>query len=70
MPDDQHVRYVNLRQRLAVTDTDQNCEITNMFDSDGDETTDIDLAVTAVVKLAEDRWETIMMRDFDDVQSN
>ncbi|CAD7023172.1 hypothetical protein REJC140_00117 [Pseudorhizobium endolithicum] len=55
---------VNVALRQAVTDTGKRCEITNLFDEEGDETDDASAAVAAVAKLADDRWLSVDLTAF------
>jgi hypothetical protein len=61
---------VNRSARLAVTDTGEVCEITNMFDRDGDETERSDEAVSAVAALPSGQWAAIDLTQFDPVEVN
>lgn len=56
---------INLRRRWAITNRDELCEITNFFDSDGEETNDYEQATTAVARLDEETWFSIDVREFD-----
>jgi len=53
------IEAINRRQRLALTDDGQICEITNLFDSEGEETNDYALAVAGVVKISETCWVAV-----------
>ena len=58
---------VNRALRVAVTEDGQELPVTNMFDGDGDETDDVDAAVTCVAGPDKDGlWLTI---DFAEMES-
>lgn len=56
---------VNVPSRLALTDTDRICEITNLYNEDGEETDDEDEAVTAVARLDDHNWFAIDLADYE-----
>lgn len=56
---------VNVPNRLALTDTDRICEITNLYNEDGEETDDEDEAVTAVARLDDRNWFAIELADYE-----
>ncbi len=64
------IESVNTKARIAFTDDGQLCEITNLFDADGDETAGADEAVAAVVKLPDGRWAAVDLTAFDPVATN
>lgn len=49
----------NLGQRLYIDEDGTLCEITNMYDSDGDETEESDRTVVIVVKRSDTEWLTV-----------
>jgi hypothetical protein len=64
------INAINRDQRLAVTDDGQVCQITNLFDRDGDETDNAEAAVVAVVKLADEEWLTVDLTAFGTAKVN
>ena len=62
------VQEINVRQRIALTDTGEPCSISVLLDDDGDETDDHDCAVVAVVLLPNGKWEAVDLRLFDAVR--
>ncbi|NTB01635.1 hypothetical protein [Agrobacterium tumefaciens] len=50
---------------IAVTDDGIVCEITNMFDSNGDKADDFDSAVVGIVRVGDDEWFTVVFDDYD-----
>lgn len=65
MPESVDIVAVCRSKRLAITDQDVVCPITNFIDDMGDETDDPTIACTAVVKVRDDLWLTIDLRDYD-----
>ncbi len=65
MPEPVDIIAVCRSKRLAVTDNDEICPITNFLDEMGDETDDAQAACTAVVKVRDDLWMAIDLRDYD-----
>lgn len=61
---------VNVNKRTALTNRDEVCTITNLYDSAGDETNDSDKAVTAVARLRDDVWFSIDLTQFDIAATN
>lgn len=61
---------IDCAARRAITDDGREGEITDFFDDDGDQTDDLDLAVTAVVKVAEDEWHAVALDEFQTVRMN
>jgi len=53
----------NLAQRIYIDDDWTVCEITNMIDSDGEETDDPDAAAFIVAKRSEGEWITVKVID-------
>lgn len=62
---DLHIVAINRTDRLALASDDRLCEITNMFDAEGEETDDVEDATAAVVRYADDKWFTITLADYD-----
>lgn len=61
-----NIRAINLKDRVAVTDTNVMCTITNLLDCDGDETEDYEFAVAFVVQLPGGRWASCSVAaDYD-----
>lgn len=56
---------INLRRRWVLTNRDELCEITNMFDASGDETDDLEQVSTAVARLDDNTWFTVDVNMFD-----
>nr|WP_162248999.1 hypothetical protein [Agrobacterium tumefaciens] len=50
---------------IAVTDDGIVCEITNMFDGNGDETDDFNSAVVGIVRVGDDEWFTVVFDDYE-----
>lgn len=65
-----HIVAINVKARAALASDDRECTITNLVDSDGDETEDTDAAVAAVVRYADDKWFTIVLAEYETVASN
>lgn len=66
MSTDKHeIVSINLRKRWAITNRDELCEITNLFDEEGDETDDLEQAYSAVAKLDDNNWFTIDISEFN-----
>ncbi|HEV7436873.1 MAG TPA: hypothetical protein VGO22_18720 [Pseudorhizobium sp.] len=61
---------INREQRLAVTDNGEICQITILFDRDGDETDDAGAAVAAVIKLSDNEWLTVDLAAFQTARMN
>jgi hypothetical protein len=61
---------VSIKNRVAITDSGCECPITNMFDEDGDETTEDDEAVVIVVKVSVECWVVVNMDEFEDASLN
>lgn len=59
---------VHVANRLAVTDTGELLELTNLFDEFGEDTHDADRAVCAV-GLSSAGWFTVDFRDFWEVDT-
>lgn len=59
------IEVINRADRTAVTDDGRVGTITNLFDADGDETDNIEDAITAVIRLADDEWYTIALEDYE-----
>lgn len=56
---------VDITNRLALASDDRLCEITNLFDSDGEETDDPDEATSAVVRYDDGKWFSLSLLDYD-----
>ena len=67
---DIHIVAVNVAARIALASDGRECPVTNLLDSDGDETEDTEAAVTAVVHYADDKWFTILLSEYDPVKNN
>lgn len=61
---------VSIARRIAITDSGQECPITDMFDKDGDKTSDEDDAVIIVVQVSSECWAVIDMDEFVDTALN
>lgn len=59
---------VNRSHMIAITDDGVICEITNMFDCDGEETDDFNSAVVGVVRVGDDEWFTVVFEDYETVR--
>ena len=59
------ISFVSTQDMLAFTDEGDLCEITNMFDEHGDETTCRSEAVFAVAKLDDNNWFTVDLSAFE-----
>ncbi|UXS24200.1 hypothetical protein [Agrobacterium tumefaciens] len=68
MPRD--IAAVNRTHMIAVTDDGIVCEITNMFDSDGDETDDFNSAVVGIVRVGDDEWFTVVFEDYEEARAH
>lgn len=58
---------VNVAARVALVSDDTLCTITNLFDDDGDETEDVDDAMTAVIRYDDNNWFTVNLNAFSKV---
>lgn len=58
------VAAIHRGRRLFLSEDGDVYPITNLYDADGDETDDIDLAVSAVAGT-EGRWFALVLADFD-----
>jgi hypothetical protein len=58
---------VNRSRRVAITHDGHECALTNLFDADGEETDDADIAFAAVCQLPDGLWATIDLTQFDPV---
>ncbi|MBP2508107.1 hypothetical protein J2855_001742 [Agrobacterium tumefaciens] len=61
----QDIAAVNLSHMIAVTDDGIVCEITNMFDGNGDETDDFNSAVVGIVRVGDDELFTVVFEDYE-----
>lgn len=61
---------IDCAARCAITDDGREGEITDFFDDDGNETDDLDLAVTAVVKVADDEWHAVALAEYQTLRLN
>ncbi|SMF65816.1 hypothetical protein SAMN02982989_3409 [Xaviernesmea oryzae] len=59
---------VNRSHMMAVTDDGLVCEITNMFDADGEETDDFNSAIVGVVRVGDDEWFTVVFEEYETVR--
>jgi len=66
MEDDILVISVNIWQRCGILDTGELFLIINVYDSEGDDTDNIDEVVTFIGKLPDGRLVIVDMRDFVD----
>lgn len=64
------IEAINRADMIAVTDDGRVGTITNMFDADGEETDDIEEAITAVIRLADDEWYTVALDDYEATRLN
>ena len=64
MPNSLDIAAINVQARTALASDDTLCEITNLFDLDGDETEDEDTALTAVIRYDDTHWFTVKLSDF------
>lgn len=64
------IEAINRTELTAITEDGRIGEITNMFDADGEETDDYELAVAAVVKLADDEWYSVDLTAFEPTRMN
>lgn len=64
------IEAINRADMIAVTDDGRVGTITNLFDADGEETDDIEDAITAVIRLADDEWYTVALDDYDTARLN
>ena len=55
---------INRKRRLAITDDDRLVPITNLIDSSGEETDDVDEAITGVVRVSEHVWVVVVFADY------
>lgn len=55
---------VNTADRLALANDDTICLITKFLDSNGDETTDTEIARMAIVRYADDKWFPVDLSQF------
>ncbi len=60
-----HIVAVNVQARQALASDDRLCEITNLYDSDGEETNDPDEATGAVVRYDDGKWFSLSLLDYD-----
>lgn len=58
---------VKFCEQLAVLTDGSLSYFANMFNMDGEDTNDVDEAVTALVPLPDGRWEVIQFEDFERV---
>lgn len=58
---------LNLAQRLFIDDDGTLCQITNMFDADGEDTDEPDMCATFVAKRSEGEWIADDARNYDAV---
>lgn len=58
---------INLSNKTAVLDDGVTVVIDQMFDQDGDETDDPDIAVSAVVPLPDGRWAVVLLDEYEGV---
>jgi hypothetical protein len=58
---------INLSNKTAVLDDGVTVLIDQMFDQDGEETDDPDLAVSAVVPLPDGRWAVVLLDEYEGV---
>jgi hypothetical protein len=66
LPNEVVVDMVNLKRKLAISNIGYG-SITNMFDSNGDDTEDAGVAVTAVVEWFVGGYSAITLADFVNV---
>jgi|JI8StandDraft_1071087.scaffolds.fasta_scaffold323891_2 hypothetical protein len=65
-PTDINIIAINVHARLALASDDTECEITTLFDADGEETDDEDEAVAAVIRYADNSWFSIELSDYSE----
>lgn len=56
---------VNRKLRLALDSENNEGRITNLIDSDGDDTDDLEGAVTGVVEWPDGTWSAVDFRDYE-----
>lgn len=64
------IEAINRADMIAVTDDGRVGTITNMFDADGEEADDIEDAIAAVIRLADDEWYTVALDDYETTRLN
>lgn len=58
---------INLSNKTAVLEDGVTVLIDQMFDRDGEETDDPDLAISATVPLPDGRWAVILLDEYEGV---
>lgn len=61
---------INRQRRIALCKNMYQCRITDLFDSNGEETDDPDEAIAAVVHLPDDTWTCILFEEFAPINMN
>ena len=61
------VSAVSVSQQIAILDSGEVAPFTNMFDFDGEETTDPQAAVSAIAQLPSGQWAVILFDEFEGV---
>lgn len=56
----------NLAERVLIYNDGTVCEITNLLDSDGEETADIEAAAMVVCQMTNGQWLTIRVNEESD----
>ena len=64
------VSMVNVSQRFAVLTTGEVLQLTNLLDDEGEETDNLDDAVSVVAPMADGRWIAINLRALEKVAPN
>ena len=64
------VSMVNVFQRFAVLTTGEVLLLTNLLDDEGEETDNLDEAVSVVAPMADGRWIAINLRMLKKVERN
>lgn len=58
----------NLAQRIYIDDDGSLCAITNVYDADGEDTDDCELARVVVVRRSANEWFAVRVNEPDDVK--
>lgn len=61
---------VNVAERLFWCDAHGLCEIASLIDDDGELTEDEDFAVIAVIRVRDDCWLNVDLRDYQRQRAN
>ncbi len=69
LPTETCVEMVNLKRKLAISNIGYG-SITNMFDSDGEDTEDASTAVTAVIEWFIGGYTVIILADYDQIDAS